>query len=248
MTGGCAGIGAEISKTLLDEGCVVVGTSRTYPEMFLDELEENNRKRFSYKKAELSTKDGLNLFLKDKFEYDIIINNAGHTLNITDPECNLEEWDRVMHLNFYSCVEIVNKGLKYMRENNWGRIVNITSCAGLENSGPVTFTTAKAALTAYTRSMGRVLAMNDPKIVMTAVYPGVVITPNGHWDQILKENPGHAEKYIRERCPLGRFGDIEEFVPAVVFFASQHASFAHGSIIGIDGGQSKHFCQSNYEP
>ena len=46
-------------------------------------------------------------------------------------------------------------------KNKWGRIVNITSCAGLENSGPVSFSTVKAALTAYTRSMGRVLAIED---------------------------------------------------------------------------------------
>ena len=56
----------------------------------------------------------------------------------------------------------------------------------MENSGPITFTTSKAALTAYTRSMGRVFAIESPGIVMTAIYPGVILTKGGHWDEILK--------------------------------------------------------------
>ena len=68
-------------------------------------------------------------------------------------------------------VQIINPSrTKYEKNKKWGRIVNITSCAGLENSGPVTFSTVKAALSAYTRSMGRVLAMEEPSIVMTALF------------------------------------------------------------------------------
>ena len=67
-------------------------------------------------------------------------------------------------------------------------------------------------------------------------------------DNILKNNPEHAKKYLKERCPLGRFGEIDEFSPVVAYYCSKLVSFAHGSIIGIDGGQSKHFLQYNYEP
>ncbi|WP_320675737.1 SDR family oxidoreductase [Prochlorococcus sp. MIT 1300] len=249
VTGGCNGIGAEITRSLLKEGCRVTATSRSAPEEFISTLNQDDQSRFNYLLAELSSTGGLQNFLnQNNFDFDILINNAGHTLDVKDPFCSLEQWGKVMHLNFYACVELVNQVVPHMRRSEWGRIVNITSCAGLENSGPVTFTTAKAALTAYTRSMGRVLAIESPGIVMTAVYPGVIVTPGGHWDSILKENPDHAKKYIEERCPLGRFGKISEFVPAVMFFASSHASFAHGSIVGIDGGQSKHFMQYNYEP
>ena len=249
VTGGCNGIGAEITKSLLDEGAYVSATSRAKPNSFVESLTEKQRKRFNYLIAELSTREGLDRFTKQNtFEYDVLINNAGHTLEIKNPFCSLEDWQKVMNLNFFSCVELVNQTAPYMKTKGWGRIVNITSCAGLENSGPVTFTTAKASLTAYTRSMGRCLAIDAPGTVMTAVYPGVIITPGGHWDVILNNNPEHAKKYINERCPLGRFGSMEEFVPTVIFFASKHASFAHGSIVGIDGGQSKHFTQNNYEP
>ena len=249
VTGGCNGIGAEISKSFLKEGAYVTATSRSKPDIFLSSLNVDEKKRFKYIIAELSSDDGIKDFCtNNEFNYDVLINNAGHTLDVVDPTCDMDDWKRVMNLNFFSCVQLVNSCLAYMKKSGWGRIVNITSCAGLENSGPVTFTTAKASLTAYTRCMGRVLAIESPGVVMTAVYPGVVVTPGGHWENILKTNPKHAEKYISERCPLGRFGTMDEFVPSVVFFSSQHASFAHGSIVGIDGGQSKHFMQYNYEP
>ena len=96
--------------------------------------------------------------------------------------------------------------------------------------------------------MGRILATEDPGIVMTAVYPGVIKTKGGHWENVLRNNPEHAEKYLSERCPLGRFGETEEFTPTVIFFCSKQASFAHGTIVGIDGGQSRHFLHTSYEP
>jgi len=249
VTGGTNGIGAEISLGLLNEGCCVTATSRHNTDKFISSIPESLRSNFQPLYAELSTLDGVNEFCRSNpLDYDILINNAGHTLSVRDPFCGINDWNKVITLNFLSCVQLVNQVTPYMKSKGWGRIVNITSCAGLENSGPVTFTTSKAALTAYTRSMGRVLAIEAPGIVMTALYPGVIVTPGGHWDLILRDNPQHAESYIRDRCPLGRFGRIEEFIPSVLFFCSQHASFAHGSIVGIDGGQSKHFTQYNYEP
>jgi len=249
VTGGCNGIGAELSLALLKEGCHVTATSRSDATKFFQTIPGELRTHLKIITAELSNPEGIHeLCRKTDFQYDILINNAGHTLSVKDPSCSLDDWNKVLYLNFLSCVELVNKAAPHMKTKGWGRIINITSCAGLENSGPVTFTSAKAALTAYTRSMGRIFAIESPGIVMSALYPGVIVTPGGHWEKILRDDPSHAERYIKERCPLGRFGSIEEFVPAVLFFCSTHASFAHGSIIGIDGGQSKHFSQYNYEP
>ena len=249
ITGACSGIGAEITRSMLEEGATVLGTARNYPNDFIDSLSSRVKSRFDYSEAELSTRNGVEKFISSNdFHFDIVINNAGHTCDITDPFCNTDDWASVMQLNFLSPVAITTAAVPHMKAREWGRIINITSCAGLENSGPVTFTSAKAALTAYTRSMGGVLAIESQGVVMTAVYPGVIVTQGGHWDTILKEDPDRAKQYVSERCPTGRFGEISEFVPTVMFFASQHASFAHGSIVGIDGGQSRHFIQASYEP
>jgi len=118
--------------------------------------------------------------------------------------------------------------------------------AGMEISGPSTFNASKAALTAYTKSVGRALALEKRNIVMTAVAPGIVLTKGGHWDKILKNNPRHAKKYLKERSPLGRFGTMDETTGIVVFLSSDHASFFHGSIFHADGGQSKHYMSDTY--
>ena len=124
-----------------------------------------------------------------------------------------------------------------------GRIVNITSCAGLENSGPVTFSVAAALQ--HTRDQWVECLRLKHKRCDIIVFPGVVITEGGHWEQVLRENPDHDE-VSDERCPLGRFGQIDEIGPIVVIYCSDLASFSHGAIIPVDAGQSKHFMYFNY--
>ena len=135
----------------------------------------------------------------NKKKIDILVNNAGHNLNITNPYCKKTDWDRVFNINFFNSVQICNIVIPIMKKRKWGRIVNITSCAGLENMGPVTYGVSKAALTAYTRTMGRILAIESKNVVMTAIFPGVVVTKGGHWEKVLKKNPARARKYLKER-------------------------------------------------
>ena len=133
-----------------------------------------------------------------------------------------------------------------MKRKKWGRIVNITSCAGLENSGPLTYSVSKAQLTAYSRTMGRILASECKGIIMTAIYPGVVKTKGGHWEKVLKKNPSHAKKYLSERAPLNDFGNENEFADIVTFYSSKIVTSSHGSIISADGGQSRHYSYFNF--
>lgn len=213
VTGGARGIGAGIAKALQDEGANVFITSRSLPDAPLPS------------------------------NVEILVNNIGHTLDVTDPYCDKYDWHKVLDLNLMQAVEMSNKYLTVMRAMNWGRIVNITSCAGLENSGPVTYCVAKAALTAYTRSMGRVLAAESPGVVMCALYPSVIKTEGGHWD---KADPAHAEKYLAERVPTKRFQTVEEFAQVVAFYCGEQARACHGAIIGVDQGQSRHYSAHNY--
>ena len=150
-----------------------------------------------------------------------------------------------MDLNFFTSVNTTNKFIRDMKKSNWGRIINITSIAGIEISGPSTFNASKAALTAYTRSVGRQLAIEKRNIVMTAVAPGIIATERGHWN---KKNlrSKHAKNYLKNRTALGRFGTIDEFTGIIVFLCSDKASFFHGSIIQPDGGQSRQYMAFNY--
>ena len=176
-------------------------------------------------------------------EVDILVNNIGHTLDITDPYCSEMDWLKVLSVNFMTAVHMCNLVIPHMKKKKWGRIVNITSCAGLENSGPVTYCVSKAALTSYTRTMGRILATEEPGIVMTACYPSVIKTEGGHWDKQSKE---HTEKYLNERVPTKRFQTVEEFASVVAFYCSEQASACHGAIVSADQGQSRHYSYHAY--
>ena len=169
----------------------------------------------------------------------------GHTLNIKDPFTNINDWKKVMDLNFFTAVNVNNMFINDMKKKNWGRIINITSIAGTEISGPSTFNAAKAALTAYTRSVGRQLAIEKRNIVMTAVAPGIIATERGHWN---KKNirSAHAKKYLKNRTAIGRFGTLDELTGIIVFLSSEKSSFFHGSILQPDGGQSRQYMSFNY--
>ncbi len=244
ITGGASGIGKAIVKALASEGVEVAFTSRKKErtDQLLSELRGEGLSHLGIviDIAEEGAPEKAKLFLEKEFgEVDILINNVGDTLSVTDPCCSLSDWKRVYRLNLEVHVELVNLFLPYMRSQKWGRIVNITAGAALENSGPVPYCAMKAAYTAYTRSMARILAPEN--IVMTAVLPGVVLTEEGHWQKVLQERPEHAEKYLSERTSLKRFGLPEEISPMVVFLCSDAASFCQGSIVPVEGGQARHY-------
>ena len=178
--------------------------------------------------------------LKENFgDPDILVNNLGGTLEITDPFCSLDDWKRVYRMNLEVAIELNNLVIPSMEDKKWGRIVNISSTAGMENNGPITYCTMKAALTGYTRSLGRVLAKTG--IVMSAIMPGAVLTEGGYWDKALKERPEHATKYLEDRCPLGKLGEPDDIGTMVVVLCSNQARFCQGSIFPVDGGQGRHY-------
>ena len=249
VTGGANGIGEEISREFAKEGVNLVVTSRTSGP--IDKLKDNLLKYpievigIEVDFLDANWIDDFEAKLKD-IPIQILVNNAGHNLNITDPYCSIEDWNRILELNFFTAVRLSNLLIPRMKNAGWGRIVNITSVAGVENMGPVTYGVAKASLTTYTRTMGRILATEGGEVVMTAIFPGVVVTEGGHWDRVLKENPSHAENYLKDRCPLGRFGETNEISPVVVFYCSEHASFSHGAIIPVDAGQARSYMYHNF--
>jgi 3-oxoacyl-[acyl-carrier protein] reductase len=248
VTGGATGIGKAIAMELAREGARVVVTSRSESRVsstvsdlnkistghdgyVVDIVEENTPSKLI---SEIVARHG---------DLDIVVNNVGDTLGIIDPLCPLDDWAKLFRLIMGVAIEINNAVIPGMKTKGWGRIVNITAGAGMENSGPVPYSSLKAAFTAYSRSMGRVLALENTGIVMSAVLPGVVLTEEGHWSEVLKTRPEHAEKYLQDRTVLRRFGKPEEISPMVALLCSNLASFCIGSIVPVEGGQARHFFQ-----
>lgn len=248
VTGGATGIGKAIVLELAREGVKVAFTSRNRERLTetirdLGGVATGHYPVHSDIAADGAPGRAAETIWKEFGQVDIVVNNVGDTLGITDPHCSLDDWRRLFRLNLEVHVEVNNLFIPQMRAQKWGRIVNISAGASMENSGPVPYCAMKAAYTAYTRSMARVLAPDH--IVMSAVLPGVVLTEHGHWETVLRERPEHAEQYLRERTRLGRFGRTSEISPMVVLLCSELASFCQGSIVPVEGGQARHYYAGN---
>ncbi|OGV32607.1 MAG: hypothetical protein A2020_07410 [Lentisphaerae bacterium GWF2_45_14] len=241
VTGASKGIGKAVCLALAEEGVRVamVARSKESLEVFID---KKGKEHISLV-YDLSKEDAPSRMIKDLTERagypDIVINNVGGNLGITDPLCSIEDWRRSYRFNFEIAVEINHLILPYMQKNKWGRIVHMSSIAALENQGSPTYCAMKAALNAYIRSVGRYVSSSG--ISMSAVMPGAVLTEGGYWDIARKERPDHVKKYLEERMAIKRFGSLDEISRITVFLCSQYAGFIAGSAFLVDGGQGRCF-------
>ena len=247
VTGASRGIGRAIALELAREGVRVAVSSRTKTEL-QHLLKDMGGKLQGHVAIPMDlTRQGapsrlVKALHKSFGPLDIVVHNLGGTLDVTNPFCSLEDWSRVWRINIEVAIELNQLLIPYMQKQRWGRVVHIGSTASMENNGPVTYCTAKAALAAYSRCMGRILAADD--VVMTCVIVGLVFTKGGYWDQAMKKRPRHVKKYLNERAPLKRFGNPEDIAGMVTFLCSERAKFCHGSIVPfvpVEGAQSRHY-------
>jgi len=240
VTGAGRGIGRAICKELVSEGCKVFAVSRS--EEYLESLRKETPEIHTFsidltkKYAEYDTLQHFGIIP------DILINNLGSTLGITDPLCAWSDWNRVWEVDMKSTVEFTRRILPIMQERKWGRIINISSVSGVENNGPVTHCAIKSAMIAYSRCMGRIYAKDG--IVISCVLPGPI--QSTYWDEKIKEDPKHVERYKQERCPSGEFGKPEDIAGIVAYLCSDRAKYCQGTVIPVDGGLSKNFFRLDY--
>lgn len=241
VTGGGRGLGAAIARGLADEGARVAVVARSQPDVERVVGEMGGAGRHYALQADLSAEGAPTRALvqieREFGPLDIVVHNVGGTLDITDPGCSLDDWRRLWRFNLEIALELNLRVLPRMRAQGWGRVAHISSIAAMENQGPVPYCAIKAALTAYTRGMGRVVAPDG--VVMTAILPGAVFTHGGYWDLTARRRPDHLKRYLAERMAIGRLGQPEEIARAVAFVCSEAASFFIGSIVPIDGGQGR---------
>ena len=242
VTGAGRGIGRAVAQCLAREGVHVAVVSRTS-----EDIEKLVEERGGEKKGHLGIALDLvqengptelvNILKKNFGEISILVQNVGGTLDIKDPFCSVHDWRRMYRFNFEVTVELNSILVPKMQEKKWGRVVHNSSISSMENHGPVTYCAMKAALTAYTRSFGGVVAPDG--VVVSAVLPGAIFTEGGYWDTTSKTNPGHVQKFLTERQRIGRFGNVDEIANYVTFLCSELASFNTGSIVPVDGGQGR---------
>lgn len=163
---------------------------------------------------------------------DILVNNAGSPVQMTRIEdCPTELWRQVLDVNLTSAFLVTRASIPHLKASGWGCIINNLSLAvqtgGAGGAGP--YAAAKGALQVLTRTLARELA---PQVRVNAIMPGVIETR--HHETF--STPERMAEY-RGQTPLGRNGRAEEVAQAVLFLASDAASFVNGALIDVNGGR-----------
>ena len=163
---------------------------------------------------------------------DILVNNAGVTRPAMLERMTHAQWRDVIDVNLggaFNCLRAIAPG---MIERRRGRVVNVTSVAGLLGTlGQVNYSAAKAGIVGLTLSAARELARYA--ITVNAVAPAAA-TP---MTETVRTDPRFRERYL-ERIPLGRWAEPAEIAPVFVFLASDAASYVTGQVLGADGGMT----------
>ena len=243
ITGASRGIGRATCIELANLGVNIVAVARDGSD--LENLNNNINQAIMFTAIELDLTEPENLSKLFKeidsrsIQIDIIVNNLGGNLNLTDPLGSYDEFEKVLYLNFGVAVEVNRYFIPKMQEKKWGRICHISSISALENQGPPQYGAAKAALNAYVRSVGRHLAADN--VILNGIMPGAVLTEGGYWDIALKNRPEHVQNYLQTRMAIKRFGTLNEVTKVIAFLVSDFSSFMVGSMVLVDGGQGRGF-------
>lgn len=168
-------------------------------------------------------------------EIDIILHVMGGGLGRWDPLLSWDDLALLFKTNLAAAAEINRRLIPRMIERKTGNIVHVGSIASTEAVGSVGYNSIKAAVAAYTRSLGRTLASTG--VIITGILPGGFWAPDNCMVRFQQRDPQALEKWIAEREPRKRLGQPEEIIPLMMFLASRKATMMNGCCVPIDAGE-----------
>nr|NIP29096.1 SDR family oxidoreductase [Candidatus Dadabacteria bacterium]NIQ13000.1 SDR family oxidoreductase [Candidatus Dadabacteria bacterium] len=241
--------GKACAEELAAEGCNLTIFSRNLRNIkkTAQEIENKYKNKVLYLKADTTSLKDLKKVVKktvDEFEsIHILVNNSGGPPFGYFEDFNTKDWQMALELNLLSIINLTKEVLPYMKEQNWGRIVNITSVAVKQPiEGLILSNTVRTAVLGLTKTLSNEYAKYN--VLFNNVCPGRIMTDRivelaNKRAKLSKKSYNRVIKDMEIDIPVGRIGKPSELSAMVVFLSSEKASYITGNTIQIDGGLVK---------
>ena len=238
ITGASSGLGKDMAKVFAKAGCDLVIMARRIErlEELKIELEKENVRVLPIKCDVTNSEeiDNAAKLAKDTFgKVDILVNSAGASRDKGALEMTDEEWNFTIETDLTSIFKVTRAFGNIMKENNYGRIINIASMYGLVGNTKIptiAYHASKGGVVNYTRAAAAELAKYN--ITVNAICPGYFYT------ELTKDvlDTDYFKEFAKEHVPMGRYGKEGELNAGAIFLASDEASYVTGIVLPIDGG------------
>jgi len=233
ITGAARGIGKTIALQLADQGADIAFTDLSNEvEAVKSEIESRGRRCLAFQ-TNVTDAEAVDAMVKEIVgaweRIDILVNNAGITRDNLFLRMKLEEWAQVVDINLNGVFNVTRAAIRPMVKQRYGRVVSLSSVVGFSgNPGQVNYSSTKAALVGFTKSLAREVGARG--VTVNLVAPGFIDTA---MTQKLNEDQQSA---ILQQVPLGRMGSVEDIANAVAFLSSDQAAYITGTTLHVNGG------------
>lgn len=236
VTGGGRGIGRAIALKLAEAGATVVVADilEKEAEAVAKEIKAAGGQSLAIMADVSLASDVARLVEATISAYnriDILVNNAGIARDQLLLRMSEEDWDKVLDVDLKSVFLCTKAVLRYMLKQRWGRIISLSSIAGvMGNPGQANYASAKAGIIGFTRTIAREVGSHS--ITVNAVTPGFIET------EMTRQIKEEQRQEIKKLIPLNRFGTPQDVAEAVAFLASEEAGYITGQVLGVNGGMA----------